>query len=103
VVLARLGRREKALADAEAVLKAGREPVSQYQVACIYALLGKDNPDYKTLAVHHLTAALQAPPQLRQWLALDNDLDNLRKDPEFQKVVEAVRVLHRADPAAAQR
>jgi tetratricopeptide (TPR) repeat protein len=44
VSLARLGQRQKAIADGEHALLLDTRPPNLYQVGCIYALTSKENP-----------------------------------------------------------
>ncbi len=92
VLLARVGKRAAAHKDAEAALLIDVQPPTLYQVACIYALTAKNNPDDKLKAFQLLAGALRNGFGL-QWLDQDTDLDPIRHDPEFERVVRAARAL----------
>jgi hypothetical protein len=90
VELARRGKRDEALRDAsEALVRDTRAP-NLYQVACIYALTSKANPDDKLEALRLLRLALRGGFGL-DLIDGDSDLDPLRKHPEFGRVVTAAR------------
>jgi hypothetical protein len=52
---------------------------AHYNLACIYAVLGKTEP-----AIARLAEALRLNPGLTEWSKEDPDLDSLRDDPAFQ-------------------
>ena len=93
VLLARRGKRDEALRDAkDALLRDTRAP-NQYQVACIYALtsvVGKGYPEDRTEAFRLLWSALKTGFGL-DIIDIDTDLDPIRNDPEFSRVVKAAR------------
>jgi serine/threonine protein kinase/Tfp pilus assembly protein PilF len=93
VLLARAAKRGPALEDARACLGLDAGPATHYQVACIYALAGKQNPDDCLQALPLLSAALRAGFGL-DFVDRDTDLDALRTLPEFQRIVAAARTLH---------
>jgi tetratricopeptide (TPR) repeat protein len=92
VVLARLGNREAAHADAVAVLQLDPTPFTRYQMAGVYALTSGTHPADKAEALRLLASALQDREGLRQ-LPGDRDLDPLRADPGFHKLVVAAQTL----------
>jgi serine/threonine protein kinase/Flp pilus assembly protein TadD len=93
VYLARLGRREAALKDAEASLDKDRQPLTIYQVAGIYALTSKTNAEDRREAMRLLSSALLKDFGLLDLLETDKDLDPIRKDAEFAKLVDRARAL----------
>jgi tetratricopeptide (TPR) repeat protein len=86
VLLARLGKRADAHADAKAALAISEEGLVLYQAACVYALTSKAHPEDRVAAFRYLRRALAAGFG-QDYLATDTDLDNLRKDPEFGRIV----------------
>ena len=94
VLLARAGKRDAAIADAQACLLLDREPATQYQAGCIYALTSKQNADDRLQALPLLAAALRAGFGL-DFIDRDTDLNPLRRLPEFQRMVAAARALQR--------
>jgi tetratricopeptide (TPR) repeat protein len=92
VLLARLGRRAAAHADARAALRGDDRPFNLYQVAGIYALTSKQRPTDAAVALRLLTAALQKGVGLGL-LGQDHDLDPVRDRPEVRTVVGAARAL----------
>lgn len=90
VLLARAGRRTEAIRDAEeAILRDGRPP-NLYQVGCIYALTAKSEREDRLKAFPLLWAALQTGFGI-DMVDTDNDLDVIRKEPEFRRLVAAAK------------
>jgi tetratricopeptide (TPR) repeat protein len=92
VLLARLGKRDAAVADARGALQRDTRPEVLYQVACIYALTVKEQPDDRLEALRLLAAALRQGYG-HELLEIDSDLDLIRNNPEFRKLVTAARTL----------
>jgi serine/threonine protein kinase/tetratricopeptide (TPR) repeat protein len=92
VLLARLGKRTEALADAQEALKRDTTPLTLYTVACIYALTTKEQPDDRLEAFRLLAAALRQGFGTNL-IEIDTDLVALRPYPEFQRLVQMARVL----------
>ncbi|MBA4065199.1 MAG: hypothetical protein C0501_16090 [Isosphaera sp.] len=92
VLNARLGRRDAAHADAAAVLDGEPAPFTRYQAAGVFALTSKTHPDDRKEALRLLASALRDKEGLAH-VPTDHDLDPVRSDPEFGKLVEAARVL----------
>ena len=90
--MARQGKRDLALADAREALLIDPTPEIKYQVACIYALTSKQNADDRVKALQLLSSALRAGAGL-QWVDGDHDLDPLREDAEFKRIVAAAKAL----------
>jgi tetratricopeptide (TPR) repeat protein len=90
VLLARLGKRQPALQDAEECLARDSQPATLYQVAGIYALTSRQCADDRLEALRLLSAALRKGYGL-DLFARDTDLDPIRKDPEFVRIIAAAR------------
>jgi tetratricopeptide (TPR) repeat protein len=58
------------------------DPVARYNLACSYALLHQNG-----LAVEALRKAIELGYEDRDHLESDSDLDNLRNDPEYQRLL----------------
>jgi tetratricopeptide (TPR) repeat protein len=86
VLLARLGRRQVALDDARESLLRDTRPATLYQVAGIYALTSPGQANDRREALRLLAGAL-AQGYGQELVAADHDLDSLRGDAEFQRVV----------------
>lgn len=86
VLLARQGRRDDAIADAEACLLRDTKPATLYQVAGIYALTSRSEPNDRFQALQLLSSAIQRGYG-RDLAPIDTDLDPLRKLPEFQAIL----------------
>jgi tetratricopeptide (TPR) repeat protein len=95
VLLARLGRRDAALRDAEDVLRRDERPFTLYQVAGIYAQTARQQAADRTDALRLLARALQGGTGL-DLLDGDPDLDPVRALPEFGRIVQAARTLREA-------
>jgi tetratricopeptide (TPR) repeat protein len=87
---ARLGRREAAHADARETLRRDPKPFTVYQVAGIYALTSRQHPEDRREAFRLLGSALSQRVGL-DLIDTDRDLDAIRDQAEFRKLVEAAR------------
>jgi len=94
---ARLGERSKAHDDANRLLERWPEPRNHYQAAKIYALTSKSQAGDQQLALKHLSFALR---QGYGWerFQTDPDLEALRGEAEYQKLVEIAPILCRPVP-----
>jgi serine/threonine protein kinase/tetratricopeptide (TPR) repeat protein len=92
VLLARLGRRAEALADAAYCRAHGPEPFVRYQLAGAYALLSRDRPAEAGVALELLRSALRDGTG-HELLLTDPDLGPIRTRREFLELAEAARVL----------
>ncbi len=82
----KLGDVDKALEYAERTLAVDHDdPMLLYNVACVYAVLGKND-----LALDSLESAVDRGLGHKAWIDHDSDLDSIRSHPRFQKVVDAV-------------
>jgi serine/threonine protein kinase/tetratricopeptide (TPR) repeat protein len=97
ILLARQGKREPAIGDARAVLALDPSPQMQYQVAGIYALTSKQHAEDRREALRLLASAFRGEFGL-QYVDEDHDLDPLREDASFQRIVAAARVLQERPP-----
>jgi serine/threonine protein kinase/Flp pilus assembly protein TadD len=93
VLLARQGKRRAALDDAKAALRLDTEPSTLYQVAGIYALCSREQPDDRREAIRLLSSALRGGFGF-DLLETDPDLAPVRQLPEFRRLVAASRGLH---------
>src|SRR5262249_12169918 len=93
VYLARLGRRDDALADAAVCLRDDGSALIEYRVACVYALNTKHHPDDRAEAFRHLAAALRKGYDRFDTIERDADLDALRDGAELGRLVQAARDL----------
>jgi tetratricopeptide (TPR) repeat protein len=102
ILLARQGKRNQAVADAREALLLDPSPRTQYQVAGIYAQTSRHNAADRVQALHLLSSALRAGASLDR-VKDDHDLDPLREDAEFQRVLAAARALDGRVPQEAPR
>jgi eukaryotic-like serine/threonine-protein kinase len=93
VLLARLGRREAAHKDAEEVLLRDNKPLTLYQAACVYALTSRTEATDRREAYRLLALALWKGYGLDR-AEKDKDLEPVRNEPEFRKLVEGARAFH---------
>ena len=93
VLLARIGKRDEAHRDARDALLRDTKAPNLYQVAGIYALTAKTHPEDRREAFALLWSALKTGFGL-DLVESDRDLDPVRKDPEFQRLVRSARALH---------
>ncbi len=96
--LARLGQRDAALADATEAL--GKEPNAfvRHQVASIYALTSRQNPGDRVEALRFLSSCLSHSPERIDRVDEDADLDPIRDDPDFRRIVSKARTRARKPP-----
>jgi serine/threonine protein kinase/tetratricopeptide (TPR) repeat protein len=97
VLHARLGDRAKALADAEECLRRDREPRTVYQVAGIYALTSRTEAADRAEALRLLASAL-GKGYGADLVDRDTDLDPIRGDHEFKRLVAAAKALKTPPP-----
>jgi tetratricopeptide (TPR) repeat protein len=90
VLLARAGRRAEAIRDAEVALLRDGKPPNLYQVGCIYALTAKSERADRLKAFELLWAALRTGFGI-DMVDTDSDLDPIRKEPEFRRLVAAAK------------
>jgi serine/threonine protein kinase/Flp pilus assembly protein TadD len=90
VLLARMGRREPALADARESLRLEHQPEVTYQVAGIYALTSRDHPADRAEAFRLLRIAFEQGFGLDQ-IDQDPELVPIRSLPEFREIVQAAK------------
>lgn len=99
VYLARLGRADEARRDASAVLEAEPTAYREYQMAGLYAQLARRDPKGtdRAEALRLLTLALRAGVGVRT-LREDADLDPIRRDPLFVRLLVAVEQIEAGSP-----
>jgi len=83
--LAAIGERERALEWAERALAIGPDdPLTQYNVACVHALIG--NADQAIDLLEEWSA--RANKATRRWLVNDTDFDGIRETLRFRQLLE---------------
>ncbi|AMV24726.1 Serine/threonine-protein kinase PrkC [Gemmata sp. SH-PL17] len=93
VLLARAGKRVEALRDAQEAVRRDTRATNLYQVGCIYALTAKTNPEDKRAALNLIWDGIKTGYAL-DFVDTDSDLDAIRKDQEFQKLVRDAKALN---------
>lgn len=89
VLLARLGRRQEAIRDAEASLRGDTAAETIYRVACIYALTSRLAPDDRPRAFGMLATALSQESSWAEVARTDPDLDPIRDQSSFRELLRA--------------
>src|SRR5207247_7756325 len=89
---ARLGKRDAAISDAEHALSIDASPAVAYEVAGIYALTSRQEPNDHHEAMRLLSGALKKGFGF-DYLEIDRDLDPIRESPAFRKVIEGARAI----------
>jgi eukaryotic-like serine/threonine-protein kinase len=98
MLYSRLGKRQEAHADAEEALKLCEEnPRTIYQLAGVYAMTSKTHSEDKREAFRLLASALRKGFGF-ELLDKDRELDPLRSDPEFYRVIDAAKRVARQRP-----
>jgi serine/threonine protein kinase/Tfp pilus assembly protein PilF len=92
VLLARLGQRERAVADAREALRLDDQPPTFYQASNVYALTSREHPEDRFQAYPLLSVALRRGFGL-DIIDQDGDMDPIRDTPEFRELVGAARKL----------
>ena len=93
VLLARLGQGNAARQGAERALAQSDDPTVRYQVACVYALLSKKNPDDARTALNHLRVALREQYSDFAGIEKDADLADIRDTKEFRAIIDSAKEL----------
>lgn len=93
IYLMRAGKEDEAVAAARACLKMNPTAQVQYRVACVLAMASSKKPELRQESMK-----LLAWSSIRGWnlrsLETDKDLKPLHDMPEYQKLVEFVRVMN---------
>ena len=93
VLLARAGKRSAAIRDAEEAILRDTKGPNLYQVACIYALTSRQEPADRVKGLELLRSGLRTGFGL-DLVDTDADLDPIRKDPAFDRIVADARAIH---------
>ena len=101
VLLARLGKRQEAHADARASLALDNRASTYYQAANIYALTSRQNAEDKLQAFPLLSIALRGGFGL-DLIDQDADMNPIRAHPEFVRLQKAARDLRVKSPSQAR-
>ena len=92
VLLARAGKRDAALRDAQDALRRDTRAPNLYQVGCVYALTAKTHSDDTREALNLLWGGLKTGFGL-DIVDTDTDLDALRGDQKFKDMVKDAKAL----------
>jgi tetratricopeptide (TPR) repeat protein len=94
VLLARLGRRAEAHAEAEKAQRlAKKDPEVTYRAACVYALTSATHEGDRDKALDLLERALKAGFRGVACIKAERDLDAIRDSKRFQDIAQAVASL----------
>jgi len=93
VLHARAGRRDAALLDVAEALNLSNEPLLVYQVACVYALTSRTVAIDKQEAMSMLAKCFRANANIARLAWTDKDMDPIREDVEFKRLVSASEIL----------
>lgn len=97
VLKARLGLTDESLQDAETAVSRNHSPAVLYRVACVQSLLSPMVPECKSEAMASLKKSLSAGYGIN-FFQDDPDLSDVRDQPEFAGLVEAISTLHPPSP-----
>jgi serine/threonine protein kinase/Flp pilus assembly protein TadD len=100
VLLARLGRRQEAVRDAEDALSRDSSGETTYRAACIYALTSRSVPSDRSRAFRTLATALALGGDWPEIARTDPDLEALRNHDEFHEIM---RTFSRGGPTPDPR
>ena len=93
VLQARQGMVQEAVASLESALWQSRSPQTCYQVACGFAVLGKDDPEFVPQAVALLRECLLQDLEWVHQAIEDPDLISLRENQDFRRLLAAASLL----------
>lgn len=93
VLLAHLGRRDEAHAEAKAALKLSTDPDISYRVGCVYACTSKTHPEDQAQAIAMIEQALKDGFRYIKALRTDPSLYPLRENERFQEVLKSAVTL----------
>ena len=96
VLLARLGRRDLALKDAEQALKLDDNAQNLYQVGGVFALTSRQVPADASRSLQLLSRAIRKDASWLAVVPVDRDLDPIRENPNFRDLMAALSLLGRA-------
>ncbi|MBI2923340.1 MAG: HEAT repeat domain-containing protein [Planctomycetes bacterium] len=83
-IAARVGEQDRAIEAYRNVIRLGHETyVVHYNLACAYSMKGM-----KAEAIAEMRRAKDAGYRNAEWIQLDRDLDGIRGEPEFRKILE---------------
>jgi serine/threonine protein kinase/Flp pilus assembly protein TadD len=85
---ARLGRVREAREDAAACVKYVRDGRGFFHLACLYSLLSPHDSEARDESIRFLTLAIQKGGSRPEELRTDKDLDPIRQDSEFNRLVQ---------------
>jgi len=92
--LARLGRRDEAVKEAEACLKlTSNDPGVLFEAGCVYARTSQTHPEDRKLAFDLLKKATRAGYVKVRSYEVDQDLTPIRSLPEFDALLRAIKEL----------
>jgi serine/threonine protein kinase/tetratricopeptide (TPR) repeat protein len=95
VLLARLGRRDSAVRDAQAAMAVDDDALTVYQSACVHALTSRREPADRAGALRLLAEAVRKDRSLLAVARQDPDLDPLRGQAGFGELLRALEVVAR--------
>ncbi|MCA9262408.1 MAG: tetratricopeptide repeat protein, partial [Planctomycetales bacterium] len=93
VVLARMGERDGALEQVDALLSLKPTPRQTYQAASALAITGRSHRSDFERAIQLVATAFRLEPELVSLAERDPDMAALRGNPEYHQMVGAVRTL----------
>jgi eukaryotic-like serine/threonine-protein kinase len=93
VTLARLNRLDDALRDADFCLMHDDTALGRYQIGCLFAVAARHDPKHAEKALSLLAESLRLGMNRLEMFATDSDLDPLRKDQEFQRLLRVAKEL----------
>ncbi|MBL8814970.1 MAG: protein kinase [Planctomyces sp.] len=94
VLHARHGSAESAMSDISKARELSEEPMVTYQAACVYAILSKSLPDQRLEALKLLEEAFRLRTQIARIAWTDKDMDAIRDDMEFKRLLAASEILN---------
>jgi serine/threonine protein kinase/tetratricopeptide (TPR) repeat protein len=94
VLLARLGRRDDAHAEAEKARRLSKDADITYRAACVYALTSAAHPGDQTKALDLLRKAVKDGPHAAAGIRTSRDLKPLHDSPQFREIAAAVASLY---------
>jgi tetratricopeptide (TPR) repeat protein len=97
VLLARQGKRDAAIRDAQAAQALDESPATLYQAADVYALTSRQDSGDLATALRLLASALSRDPSWLRVIPRDPDLDPIRDAAPFRDLIQAMTRVIRPD------
>jgi serine/threonine protein kinase/Tfp pilus assembly protein PilF len=91
VLLGRMGRIKDAQTEAARLEQLNLDPITEFQLACVYALICTEVEEMRPKALQHLKSSIDRDRSLVNFADDDPDLKAIHDDPAFQELISTHR------------